>query len=663
MMSYRLWQEQFNGDRKILGATLTLNGELRTLIGIMPPGFQFFGTRIWLPLSLSASATGSPEHSDQPIGLYAYGRRKSGVSLRAAAADLNVVAQQHSRIDPNHYPKKFTVATDTLTDATFGHYKAMLYTMFAAVTLLLLIACSNVANLLLVRARVRERELAIRSAIGASRGRLVRQLLVETFVLAATGAFVGCLLSYLGLKGAVALLPPDAIPNEGAVALNPPVLLFALAVTMFTTLVCGLVPALRAVRGELPLRLKEGSQGVSGGWLHGKVRSGLVIVQVALSILLLVGAGLMMRAFLALEHVNLRFNPRDVLDAWLALPEGHYETANQKRILFQQIFDRVRELPEVVAVAEATAMPLFGGPVSDVVVPGESNSDSLRATLQLCSPGYFKTLGLDLTRGRLLSEADIDSARKVAVINQTLARDSFGKQDPLGRRIKFKLLDALPDSPHDTYFEVIGIVADDKNQDLRKPPAAEVFLPYTLTGLGVRALLVRTKTGAPPILERVRKEVWAVDPDIAFHGVETIEIALKERAYAQPEVGAITLGTFAAMGLVLVAIGVFSVMAYSVSLRTHEIGIHMALGAQRGNVLRMVLVKGLILIAAGIAVGEVASVVLARLMANQIWGVSATDPLTFGAVIAVTLIVGFLACWLPARRATQVDPLIALRYE
>ena len=657
-ISYRLWKKEFNADPGIVGTTLVLNGEARTLVGVMPPRFLLWNADIWVPLVLNRS-----DPANQQTYLWTLGRMKPGVTLRQVASDFEVITRGLAKQYPAEYPTKFSVVSKTLTDSVVGHFRATLYTLLAAVSMLLLIACSNVANLLLARATAREREIAIRASMGASRGRLVRQLLVESFLLAAGGCLLGCLFAYGGLKGVSAAMPENTIPAEAVLRLNVPAMLFAVGVTFLTTILCGLAPAIHAVRGDLHGRLKDTGKGVNTSFRHGKFRSGLVVSEVALSIVLLVGAGLMMRSLLALQHVDLGLNPVNILVARLPLPKGRYETAAQKKLFFSQVLQRVSALPGVIAATETSSLPPYGGPESDVVIPGKTHSEKWDTIFQLCSEGYFKTMGRHLLHGRLLSETDVDSARPVAVVNETLARTYFGKADPIGQKMKFELLDRLPQSPKDQYFEIIGIVADAKNRGLQEAVAPEAYIPYTVTGAMERGILVRTAVEPLSMLMSVRREIWSVDRNVALTLTGTLEGYLQQFSYSGPQFGLVLLGIFATVGLILVAIGVFSVMAYSVSLQTHEIGIRMALGSPARNVLNMVLGKGLRLIGLGIVLGVIASVGLTRLVASQFWGVSPNDPLTFFGVIFVLIAVGLTACLVPARRATQVSPLIALRYE
>jgi len=475
---------------------------------------------------------------------------------------------------------------------------------------------------------------------------LIRQLLVESFALAAAACVAGCVFAYFGLKGLVAIIPRGPIPEETVIGLNPVVLLFALAIAVLTTLICGLAPALHAVRGNLQLRMTSSGKGAGGGFRHGKLRGSLVIAEVALSIVLLTGAGLLMRSFFTLTHVDLGFNPERMLYTRIVpAVDDRYDTAVKKKLFFEQILQRVKAMPGVITV------------------PGKTHSERWESMVDLCSEGYFQTLGLQLLRGRLLSETDVDSARHVAVINQTFARAYFGSEEPLGQKIKFDIFDELPETPHNTYFEVVGVVTDFRNRGLVEPPAREAFLPHSITGFGHRVILAKTAVDPNALRASVQREIWAVDSNAAVANSRSVKDLLAEEAYTQPQFGLITISAFAAIGLALVLIGIFSVMAYTVALQTHEIGVRMALGAQRGNVLKMVLWKGLRLISAGILIGVLASLGLTRFLESQLSGVSATDPLTFFTVVTLFLAVGLFASLLPARRAAGIDPLLALRYE
>jgi putative ABC transport system permease protein len=663
VMSYRLWSKLFNRDAKVLGTTLNLNGTARTLVAIMPPRFRFGDCEVWMPLELNR-ATFLTGFGVQPNELWTVGRLKSGVSLQAASADLGAVVKGLEKTYPAWFRTNYRLVINSLTDESVGRFKATLLAMMAAVSMLLFIACTNVANLLFARATVREKEIVIRASMGATRGRLVTQLLVESGLLAAVSCIVGCLFAFFGLKGVVAAIPPDMIPSEVVITLRPVTLLLAMGVSVVTSLFCGLAPALHVVRRDLHAGLTGSAKGTSRDFRHRGLRSSLIVAEVALSIVLLIATGLMVRTLHALEQVDVGFDPVNVVYAQLSFPEGRYDTADQKRAFFRKALDRVATIPGVISSTEATSFPPYSFGWTEVVVPGKTHSGPWGTTFDMCSEGYFQTLGRNLLRGRLLSQSDVESARHVTVINQTLARTYFGNENPVGQRIKFSTLEEYAaDWPRDAYFEIIGVIADAKNNGLRDTPKPEVYFPYTLTGIGPRGIMVRTAGNSNSILAGLRREMAAVDPDVAASDAGSIEKLLRRWYYAGPRFTIVILGTFAAIGLLLVLFGIFSVMAYTVSLQTREIGIRMALGAQQNDVLSMVLKKGLALIIAGTMTGLVLSLAITRLMASQIWGVSTTDPWTFSAVAALILVVGLTACLFPARRATQVDPLVSLHYE
>jgi predicted permease len=388
------------------------------------------------------------------------------------------------------------------------------------------------------------------------------------------------------------------------------------------------------------------------------------LIEVALSLVLLTGAGLLMRSFVALLQVDLGLNPDNVLVARLPFPRGQYKTAEAKRQFFRPLLQRLSALPGVVAATETSTLPPYGGIRTEVEIPGKTHPEKWEAIFQLCSEGYFPTLGIQLLRGRPLSEAEVNDARKVAVVNQTLVKKFFGKEDPIGRRIKLSMLETEVDPPvKDPVFEIIGVVADARNNGIQDPPRPELFVPYTITGAFQRGILVRTSKDPLTMLNAVRREIWALDRNVALTLTGSLNDYLKSFSYAEPRFSLILLSVFASLGLVLVLIGVYSVIAYTVSRQTHEIGIRMALGAGSTDVLRMVLWMGARLLGMGLAVGLVASFAVARLIASQLWGVSPYDPVTLCAVVTIVAVTGLAACYFPARRATRVDPMVALRYQ
>jgi putative ABC transport system permease protein len=570
------------------------------------------------------------------------------------------------KIPKEFFQKKFAIVPQTLLDSLIGDFKKTLYALLGAVFLLLLIACSNVANLLLARATFREREIAMRATMGASRGRLIRQLLVESFVLAAAASAAGCALAYFGLKIVISLIPGGTLPDETVIRMNAPVLFLSLGVTLLTTLLCGLAPALHVVRGDLQPRLTGSGKGVGGNFPHGKLRAGLVVGEVAFSILLLIGAGLLMRSFLVLTRVDLGFNPRNVL--YFRLDPTMYAQFSDRRIrqnaLTRRLLDRLSALPGVVSVSESIQEPPLNYDWSDTIIPGKPHAERWETRYEICSEGYFQTLGLPLLRGRFFSKDDVDAERYVMVVNQAFARQYFPGEDPLGHRVKLQILDrTFLDVPHNIYFEIVGMVGDYKT---RGPDSwqsfPEVFIPYSVQGFSWRTFMVRTAVDPNSFLRSVGQEVRAIDPNVSVAKSGTLEGSLRE-FYRGPKFELVTLGAFAFVGLFLVVIGIFSVMAYTVSLRTHEIGVRVAIGAQQRNILLLMLLNGFRLVVAGIFLGLPASYALTRLLASQISGVSATDPATFAAVVAIVVSVGLAACLLPARRAARTDPLVALRHE
>jgi predicted permease len=659
VMAYKLWIKRFNQDPSILGKTFVLNSVPTTLVGIMPLRFTKLGVEVWMAKTINRS---DPQGSRDSWNFQA--KLKRGVTIQQAQADIELIAHRLAQVYPKNYPKNFSVQIISWVDSLVGQFRKSLYTIAAAVALLLLIACSNVANMLLARATTREKEMAIRSSLGASRLRLLGQLLIESFLLALAGAIVGCLFSYAGIKGLVALIPDGLIPREAQIRLNLPVLLFSLGTAVFIAVLVGLVPALQAARKNLVEPRRDARKGVSGGFRRGRLRSTLVVAEVALSVVLLSGAGLLMRGFVRLQQVDLGFTPDNILFALLPFPRGQYKTVAEKRQFFQALLPQLQALPGVVAATETTTVPPFGGIRSEIEISGKTHAEKWEAIFNLCSEGYVPTLQVRLLRGRTLSEMEVNSARKVAVVNQTLVNKFFGHEDPIGRLVKINMLENLPDSPvKDPVFEIIGVISDDRNQGLRDPAMPEVLVPFTITGTFDRAILVRTSVPPMTLLNNIQREIWAVDRNIALSSAGSLQGYMMQFMYAEPRFSVILLGVFAGVGLVMVAIGVFSVIAYTVSLQTHEIGIRMALGAGRADVLRMVLRAGLQLLGMGVGVGLLVSFGVTSVIASQLLGVSPRDPVTLGSVVAVVAVVGLAACYFPARRGTRIDPIVALRFE
>jgi putative ABC transport system permease protein len=663
VLRYKTWVKSFGADPSIVNKTFVLNGTSRTLIGIMPPRFGWGDADMWIPERPSRAPSGKAFAGAFPRFWFLLGHLKAGVSIKEAESDLTVVANRLATVYPKDYPKHFSVQIQSLTDLMVGKFRATLYIVLSAVGLLLLIGCGNVANLLLARATTREKEFAIRSALGANRRRLIRQLLVESLILAIGGAAVGTLLAWGGLKSLVALMPQNIIPAEAVIRLNTPVLLFTLGVAVLTALVFGLVPALKAARKDLNEPLRDSGKGVSGGFRHGRLRDALVVLEVGLSLTLLVAAGLLMRSFAALRDVHLGLQPDQILVARLPLPVDRYKTADQVTGFYRPLLQRLKALPGIVEATETSTLPPYGGIPSDIEVPGKTHAEKWNALFQLCSEGYFGVLKIQFLDGRSFTEAEVNGVRKLAIVNQTFVKKYLGNDNPIGRKVRIAQLAEFEDAVKEPTFEIIGLVADAKNKGLQDPPDPEIWIPYTVTGSAFRGILVRTAKEPLSMLNTVEHEIWATDANVALTLTGTLEGYISQFSYAGPRFGFFLMTIFGSIGLVLVTIGVYSVLAYTTVRRTQEIGIRMALGAEGSHVLGMVIRMGLRLVGIGVALGLVASLAIGKVIATQLWGVSAYDPVTLTSVPLVLLLTGLLACWLPARRAARVDPLVALRYE
>ena len=663
VLRYKTWVKHFGADPQIVNKTFVLNRTARTLIGIMPPRFGWGDADMWIPAKPSKAVTNSAYAGAFPQFWFLLGHLKPGVSMKEAQSDLTVVAQRLATVYPKDYPKHFSVQIESLTNLVVGRFRTTLFIVLAAVGLLLLIGCGNVANLLLARATTREKEFAIRSALGANRWRLIRQLLVESLILAMGGAAVGTLLAWGGLKFLVALMPQQIIPAEAVIRLNTPVLVFTLCVAVLTALVFGLVPALKAARKDLNEPLRDSGKGVSGGFRHGRLRDAVVVLEVGLSLTLLVAAGLLMRSFVALREVHLGLQPDHIFVARIPLPPERYKTADQIAGFYRPLLQRLEALPGVLEATETSTLPPYGGIPSDIEIPGKTHAEKWNALFQLCSEGYFPVLKIQFVDGRAFTEAEVNGARKLAVVNQTFVKKYLGNENPIGKQVRIARLTEFDDPVKEPMFEIIGLVADAKNHGLQDPIEPELWVPYTVTGSAFRGILVRTAQEPMTMMNAVRHEIWATDANVALTLTGTLEGYISQFSYAGPRFGFLLMTIFGAIGLVLVTIGVYSVLAYTTTRRTQEIGIRMALGAKGSDVLGMVIRMGLRLVGIGVGLGLIASVAIGRVIATQLWGVSAYDPWTLTCVPAVLLITGLLASWLPARRAANVDPLVALRYE
>ena len=662
VMRYATWVAQFSADPSLIGQSFTLNGIPRTLVGIAAPRFAWGGIDLWIP--------GDPVSPSvlpgRPFPAYwgAIGHLKPGISPREAEADLNVVAKQLSSIYPKDYPKRFVIQVTRFPYAVVSpQFRNWLFIFCGAVGLLLLISCGNVANLLLARAITREKEFSVRTALGASRARLIRQLLVESSLLAGGGVLLGVLLAWAGVRALSSTMPQFTVASETVIEMNGAVLLFAVIISMGTVFLFGLFPALQASRCNLADSMRDSGKGLSSSAGRTGVRNAVIVLEVALSFTLLFTAGLFVRSFMALRSVELGFQPDHVLWARLPLPPTRYQTSAQLTSFFQPLLLRLKSLPGVAYAAESSTLPPFGGFRSSVQVLGKSHSDEWRSLVQLVSEDYFSVLRMRLLDGRFFSPAEINDARKLAVINQSFRRRYFGDENPIGKRVFIDELEKIPEPVKDGWFEVIGVAPDVRNQGLQEPTDAEVWIPYTITGFGQRCILVRT-TGNPIVLVKdIAREIRATDPTAAMAQPQTLAYYLDMYTFAQPRFALRLVTVFAVLGLLLVTVGVYGVIAYSTSRRTHEFGIRMALGARSTDVVKMVLRGGLRLLSLGIIIGLAASFALSRIISSQLWGVPPHDPLLLALVVALLLTVGLLACWIPARRATRVAPSTSLRYE
>lgn len=662
VLSHKMWRKYFNEDVGIIGQSLVLDNISTTVVGVMPERFTKLNADVYRPIVLDRADAAINERF-----FMFQAKLKPGIEIPQAEAELKILAERFAKVYPRNYPPKFFVKLVSWVDNILGPFRKTLYTLAAAVGLLLLIACSNVANMLLARAAAREKEMAVRASLGAGRARLISQLLAESLVLALIATVVGCLFAQFGVKALANAIPDGAIPKEARITLNWPVLVFSVGVAGLTALLFGLVPALQTARKDIVEPLKDARKGGGGGFRGGKLRKALVVFEVAVSLVLLVGSGLLIRSFMKLTTVDLGFEPEKILFARLPFPRGQYETAGKKQQFFRELLPRLEKLPGVAAVTHACAVPPFGGIRSEIAIPGRPLTTERQDTIiEFVSEGYFPTFNLRLLRGRLLSEVEMADARKVIVVNQAFVARFFAPEDnPLGRTVRFKLFEP-PGSRHipNPDFEIVGVVADLKNSGIENSPAPQAYTPFGITGAYERGVLLRTTGNPLALVNAVRREIWAVDRNIAITDTDSIGNFLRQFSYASPRFSLLVLGVFAGVGLVLVVLGVYSVMAYTVTQQTHEIGIRMALGATRPDVLRMVLSMGGRMIALGAVVGTLASIGLTLLLRQQLGGTEWTnDPATIAVVVGFVAIAGLAACYFPAFRATRVDPMVALRHE
>jgi putative ABC transport system permease protein len=656
ILSHGLWQRRFGGDPKILNQTLTLDGQSYTVIGVMAPAFRIEGrdTELWTPMAFTAQqAQNHGGHS-----LSAIGQLKPGVTVDQARTEMSTIAGRLAA----QYPVNvgWNVKIMPLLEFTVRSIKPALLVLLGAVAFVLLIACANVANLLLGRAAGRQKEIAIRTALGAGRWRIVRQLLTESVMLSLAGGAVGLLLAKWGMDLLLKLAPQD-LPRMSDVSLDGRVLAFTVAVTLLTGVIFGLVPALQASKPNLNETMKDAGRGSTEGGRRQLIRNSLVVLEVASALVLLVGAGLMIKSFWQLQKVDPGFNPDNALSVSVALPRNKYPEDHQQAAFFQQLIEKVGALPGVQAVGASNVVPLSD---NDFVLafeidgrpplpPGAGQS----ANFYSASADYFKAMGIPLRRGRLFTERDTKDSPKVALINETMAKKMFPDEEAIGKRVTFDDRQKNPE-----WFEIVGIVGDVKHYGLDQKTTMQLYEPYTQQTFSGMTLIVRTAGDPANMTAAIRSQVLSLDKEQPISNIKTLD-KFVATSIAQQQFSMLLLGVFAAVALMLAAIGIYGVLSYAVTQRTHEIGIRMALGAGRRDVLRLVVGQGMLLTLIGVATGLVAAFALTRLMSTLLFGVSATDPLTFSLIALLLVAIALLACWIPARRATKVDPMIALRYE
>jgi predicted permease len=658
VLSDRLWRRVFGADRGVIGRIVTMNGVNFRVVGVVPAGFNFPDeTEVWVPLMIDPANLFPREMRN----LRVVARLMPGVTLERAQAEMDTLAGRLAQQFPENYVPDtgWGSLVIPLQEQMVGTVRARLFVLLAAVGFLLLIACANVANLLLARAQSREREVAVRTALGASRSRLVSQFVTESAVLALLGGLLGLTLAYGGIA-LLKTLAPGILPRIEEVDVDARALLFALGLSLLTGLILGLVPALQS-RADLTGTFKQAGGRSTSGTGRKLARRALVIAEMAVALVLVIGAVLMGKSFLSLQRIDPGFNPGDIVTLRVDLPHAKYVEPPQIAQFFQQMEERMRTLQGVQRAAVISHLPLSGTEWSGSVTaesqppgPGEALPEG---DFRSVSTEYFKTLNIPLKRGRLFTSTDHAEAPLVAVIDEKLAERYWPNRDPLGDRIKM----GAPESPF-PWFTIVGVVGNVKNQALDSEARVQVYYHYPQRPLRSMFLVARTDSDPARVADEVSKVVRSVDPDVATYDVATMEERLSG-SLSQPRLSTWVLGTFAGLALLLATVGIYGVIAWTVGERTQELGVRMALGAQRGQVLRLVLRQGMMLALVGLAVGIAAAFVLTRWLSSQLYGVSAVDPAAFAGVALLLGAAALLATYLPARRATRVDPVVALRYE
>ena len=672
VMSHGLWRSRFHSDPNVIGKLISLDSQPFTIVGVMPEGFRFpsaydfgSGTDLWVPLQLP------PDSRDPANYLASMGRLKLGVTREQAGAELGALTQQLRKDLPESADSHEGATLVALQERLVGRVRPLLLILLGAVSFVLLIACVNVANLLLARSTERAKEIAVRTALGAGRWRVIRQLMVESVLLGLLGGAAGLGVAYEGNQALVAISPVE-LSGLGQTGLDGRVLAFAFAVSLVTSVLFGLAPALSVSRTNLSDSLKESTTRSTAGGHRRRLSGALVASETALSLMLLVGAGLLLESFIKLAHVDPGFDPRNVLTFETTLAESKYDALAPLSAFYRQVLDRLGALPGVECAANVTNLPTQPGPDLPYTIEGRtagsSVGDSGDSQYRLVSADYFRAMRIPLIQGRFFTDADTDSSAGVVIINQTMSRLLWPKENPVGQTIIIgkSMGPEWTDRPR----QIVAVVGDVKDSSLNEPPPPEMFIPYTQAPTRVVALMarliptrwvVRTRGGGVSI-NALRQAVLDSDPDEAIASVKSLEEVLAG-SIARWRFNMLLLGIFAALALILATVGTYGVISYSVSQRTHEIGIRIALGAGRASVLKMVIGQGMLLTLIGVGIGIGGGLALTRFLASLLYGVKSTDPLTFIAVSAVLAGVSLVASYFPARRATKVDPVVALRYE
>jgi len=675
VLSDRLWRRRFGEAQSVIGQTVTLDSQPYTVIGVMPPEFQFapfWSTKseMWAPLSLADRMNNRDSNS-----LRIFGRLKPGVSRERAQADMDTICRRLALAYPDTNAGR-TVRVDALLDKVVGNIRRNLLILAGAVAFVLLIACANVANLLLVRAAAREKEMAIRTALGAGRWRTIRQLLTESAALAAMAGALGLVIGSAGVAALKGYLAGSAssynvrLPRVHDIAIDSPTLLFTLGVALLTGAVFGLAPALQASAPDVQRSLKESGRGTSGGRRGGRLRAALIVAEVALAFMMLVGAGLLMRSFARLAAIDPGFNPKNLLTMTVSLAGQSDFVGPRREAFYQQLFQRIEAVPGALSASAVNHLPLagdvWGRRISIEGKPAPSLADRISAVYRVCRPKYFSTLGMTLARGRDFNERDRLDIPDVVIINESLARKQFPSEDPVGKRLTF-------DDPRGTpnWLTIVGVVKDAKQGSWADDAANELYLPWAQTSSyldgtdghsAYMTLVIRTAKNPRGALYAIQRAVWNLNPNAPVASVATMEEVVSNAVWQQ-RFNLVLMGIFAALALVLAAVGIYGVMAYAVAQRTQELGIRLALGAGKYDLIWMVVSQGMRLAIAGLAAGFIGALALTRLMSSLLYQVKPADAPTLATVAAALAAVSALACYVPARRATRVDPIVALRHD